>query len=112
MSQESRKKISDSRKGLYCGKDNPNFGKHHLQETKEKIRIGNLGKTLSKESILKRTLKQIKPISQWDLNGNLIKIWSSIKEASIEMNTCESNLISVCKGQTQTARGYKWTYHC
>lgn len=35
--EETRRKISDSRKGKLVGKDNPFFGKHHTEESRKKI---------------------------------------------------------------------------
>jgi len=42
-SEETRKKISDSRKGKYKGKDNPNYGKHPSDEARETMRFNNKG---------------------------------------------------------------------
>ena len=42
-SEETKKKISDSRTGKCMGKDNPNYGKHHTEETKIKIGISKKG---------------------------------------------------------------------
>ena len=38
-SEEHKKNISISMKNKMCGEDNPNYGKHLSEETKEKIRI-------------------------------------------------------------------------
>ena len=40
-----------------------------------------MGKRLSEEAIAKRTAKQVKTIYQYDLDGNLIKEWDSVKQA-------------------------------
>lgn len=37
----SKKKMSEFRKESFLGEGNPFFGKHHTDETKEKIRVGN-----------------------------------------------------------------------
>lgn len=54
----------------------------------------------------------IKRINQYDLNGNFIKTWDTIKSANVSLNngkyTCN---ISLClKGKTKTAYGYIWRY--
>lgn len=54
--------------------------------------------------------KQNKPIIQYDLNGNFIKKWNSIKEAQLFYNT---NVISQCckhKKHYQSAKGFIWEY--
>ena len=50
MSEESKRKMSKSRKGKCTGKDHPMYGKHHSEATKEKLRQINLGKTHSEET--------------------------------------------------------------
>ena len=42
--EETRKKISESRKGKYVGENSPLFGKKLSEETKEKISKSNKGK--------------------------------------------------------------------
>ena len=37
VTEETRKKQSQARKGKYCGEDNPFYGKHHTDETKTRI---------------------------------------------------------------------------
>jgi hypothetical protein len=43
LSQETKDKISKSRKGKRCGKEHPLFGKHHSEEAKRKIGLKNKG---------------------------------------------------------------------
>jgi group I intron endonuclease len=49
-SEESRKKLSEAKKGKYTKEKHPSWGKHLSKETKDKIRHGNLGKKMSDES--------------------------------------------------------------
>jgi len=51
-----------------------------------------------------------KPINQYDMNGNFIKTYPSILNASKINNYGESKIINVCKGRSESAYGYKWEY--
>lgn len=51
-----------------------------------------------------------KKVNQYDLNGNLIKTWKSIKEASEANNIFLGNISSCCKGKIKTTGGYIWKY--
>lgn len=46
------------------------------------------------------------PIEQYDLNGNLIKIWDSYKECKKEFPYC----LRVCRGDLKTTNGYVFKY--
>lgn len=77
--------------------------------TKHAIRCLNYkpGKNLIKynESGLNK-IKQYKKVAQYDLKGNFIKEWDSIKEAQETLNI---NHISDCiNGRRNKAGGYKW----
>lgn len=44
LTEERRRNMSEARKGRFCGKDNPFYGKTHTKEAREKISKNNLGK--------------------------------------------------------------------
>lgn len=48
-----------------------------------------------------------KPVAQYDLEGNLIAIYSSGAEASRRTGVDKNNLRSVCRGVVKSAGGYK-----
>ena len=48
-SEETRRKLSEAKKGLQSGEKNPMFGKHHSEETKQKIGGVHKGKHISEE---------------------------------------------------------------
>ena len=54
--------------------------------------------------------KHSKPILQYDIKGNLIKEWSSAKEASIHLNKPSAAITECCKGiyNRKSAYGYVW----
>ena len=49
-------------------------------------------------------------VIQYDKNMNVIKIWNSITEASMNVNISKMNIIKCCKGVNKTAKGYIWKY--
>ena len=51
-----------------------------------------------------------KPIYKIDLNGNIIKKYNSITEASIDNNIPLGCIARVCRGERKTAGGYIWKY--
>ena len=64
--------------------------------------IGNL-KGIGQQN---NTLK----IQQFSLNGELIKIWSSISAAAKETNSSKSSIIRCCKNKQKTCNNFIWKY--
>lgn len=93
---------------------NPSF---EINKDREKYWIGNLWQTDplcmnqmeggfgNNEHFRNKNTKKIK---QYDLNGNLIKVWNSISEAADILNA--TNLQSALSGRVKTAAGYIWRY--
>ena len=50
---ESRKKMSDAKKGKYCGENNPSYGRNHSEKTKLKISKSRKGIKWSEEQYIK-----------------------------------------------------------
>ena len=88
-----RKKISEAMKGKknpFYGKgfkkeEHPLWGKHHREESKEKMRKAKRGKTLTEEHKKKISLnsKFSIPIDMYDINNNYIKTFRSKREVNI-----------------------------
>ena len=53
---------------------------------------------------------KVKPVNQYDLDGNLIKKWESIRYASRHLNISHNGIIASCKGIQKTSGGYIWRY--
>lgn len=49
-------------------------------------------------------------VIQYDLSGNALKIWESIKEASETLNISREGISACCRNKRKTAGGYAWTY--
>lgn len=64
----------------------------------------------SKETILKTTKKRFKMVCQYNLNGEFIRIYDSIKETSNDgFNT--SAVSAVCLGNKPQHKGFYWQYY-
>lgn len=75
----------------------------------------NIGKSPLKEKLSQGALKGLanrvyesKQIAQYDKQGNLLKVYDSVKEASADTGIHFSNIYRVCKGERKTAGGYIW----
>jgi hypothetical protein len=63
-----------------------------------------------KESIRKHYDSILKPVNQYDLDGNFIKKWKSSVDASNELKINNSNINIVCKGIRNKAGNFMWRY--
>ena len=61
------------------------------------------------ESLKKIQKNNEKSVLQYDLNGNFIKEWESIKEAKKELKV-SSHISCCCNGKRKTAGGYIWKF--
>ena len=119
--EEDKKKISNASKG----EKNHFYQKHHTDETKQKIseansgaKNGMFGKHLSDE--IKRKLsdakkgrhiphpKARKKVYQYTLDGELIKVWNSLKECCQSLGIHSTGISQCFSGVQKTYKGYKW----
>lgn len=54
--------------------------------------------------------RKTEEINQLDLEGNFIKKWISVSEASKKLNLSYETIRMCCKGKTYTCGNYKWEY--
>lgn len=113
-SEEHKQQISASLKGreigAYCREKIIESNKNRIikDSTKEKIRQGNLGKTISQKHI--DVMR--KDVAQLSLTGDLIEIYPSIREAERKTNVRNADITSVCKKYRgmMKAGGFVWCY--
>lgn len=88
---------------MICGKE---FTPH---KTKRKR-----AKTCSYECWLqtvKRTTDSQKTrVMQYDIDGNLLKVWDSISDIQKDLGFFASNICKCCKGNIKSYKGYVWRY--
>lgn len=108
LSEETKKKLSDAWKEKYeNGFKHPNLGKKHSEERKKQIglsKIGNkncLGKKWSEER--KKAFAKTKErhaVLQFDLNGNFIQEFESIRDAERITKISKNVITKLLKGKT------------
>lgn len=132
LSEESRKKISDTRRkrgltswtlGKHLSKETrekiarANTGRHytiskegreHIAEAKRGNKNPNFGKPLSKERINQLSELNSKPVYQI-IDGEKI-YYKNAKEAASFTGVFAGNISRVCKGKRKTAGGFRWEY--
>ena len=100
ITQEFRIKMSNIMKGK------PKSG-----ETIEKIRNKLKGRHRSVEATKKIVSKIKKSVCQYDLNNNIIKIYESILQASIQTGINKAGINLACAGKIKTSGGFYWKYY-
>lgn len=96
ISEETKKKISKALKGNIIS-----------DSTRKKLSNSMKGKFFGKNSPC------AKKIVQYDMQGNLIKIWCSISDAARELKLNPANIAKCCQnidGNYKTAGGYIWRF--
>ena len=86
--EEERKEIRQKQSEAKKGKNHPMYGVH---------RYG-------------KNAPNTKRVAQYDKQGNLIKIWDYIKQASEELGIHKDSISACCRGKQKSAGGYIWRY--
>lgn len=91
---------------------------NHKDENKHNNKVSNLEWCTSKYNmnygnVLKRSVLSQRnhntwKIYQYDLQGNLVKIWNSAREAD-RSGFNRRSIYRCCNGQTKTFKGYQWS---
>lgn len=102
MSDETRRKISEHRKGKTPNRD---YG-HLSAETREKISHSKKGAKMPAATLERRCITQGKRVMCIETGAT----FNAIKEAAEATGAPASCISGVCKGARKTAGGYHWKY--
>ena len=98
----------------YKGEKSSMFGKHPSKDTSwlapYRLRKGKESPMYGRKPSENTLLAHRKVILQFSLDGEFIKEFSSIKEASGEIGISKLAIVHCLKGKTKKAGGYKWKY--
>ena len=111
-SVDYRNRISTSLKEYYKIHDNPRKGVTLSDETKKKLSDNHKGNPIYIENGKKRGEQIRRRVNQYDLEGNYIKTFNSILEASNEIGVLGEVISRCCKRrkQSKSAGGFQWRY--
>jgi hypothetical protein len=98
LQKEDLKKIVYNTNRKKIGNNSTLFKKGNVSWNKN-----NKGYKLSGE-------KQAKKVLQFDLDGNFIKEYDSVKDAAKELNCDQETIRTVCVNKNKTGKGFKWKY--
>lgn len=132
LTEEHKRKLSDVKKGTHHteewkkmmsrkmnGENNGFYGKHHTEETRQKISKALKGKPSRlkgkkmteerRQKNIEASKKRCKTIYQYTLDGELVRIWESIRECG-RNGFNRSCITKCCLGIQKEHKGYKWSY--
>lgn len=97
-------KISNSLKG----EKNHFYGKHHTEESKNKIRIKNGGRRpiISEAGFIRIVESKYKKVINLDTG----EVFKAIKFAAIKYNISRNGISRVCRGISKNCGGYTWAF--
>jgi group I intron endonuclease len=98
-SEETKKRISVALTGRCLS-----------NETKEKIRLANIGKKQTADIIAKRVEPHYKTILQQDLNGNILNEWKSTTHAAQILGFNRNSIYRCLHGERHTYKKCKWIW--
>jgi group I intron endonuclease len=116
LSDETKKRIGDGHRG----EKSVNYGKHLPEEQRNNIKKAltefykknkshMIGKIPSRETVNKRIAKNNKAVLQYDLTGNFIREYGSIKETS-KYGYAKLIVSLCCRGKQAQYRGFIWKF--
>lgn len=106
--EESKQKMSIKKSQKYIGEGNPFYNKTHSEESRKKMSEARKGlKHLTEEQIkrLRESHHTVKVI-----NVDTGEVFDSIKDAGLKYNIEPTHITRVCKGKRKTCGGYRWEY--
>lgn len=90
----------------HYGEDNPFYGKSHSCENK--MLIANSIRHAWDEGVFDEVI--CRPVYQFDMNGDFLKAYKSVRHAEDETGISHSVICRVCNGKLNCTHGFTWVY--
>lgn len=82
------------------GELNPFYGQHHTEETRKHLSEQKKGKKHHRA----------RKIAQYDLQGNLIRVWDYMRQIEEEIGILHGGISQCCNGKKDSYKGFKWKF--
>lgn len=87
---------------------------NHIDYERQNNETENLEWMTSSQNVLhskaRMNLKCNEPVAQMTLDGTLLAIYGSMKQAADELKIYAPAIRNACDGRSKTSGGYKWSY--
>lgn len=111
VEKNKMKKIAHLVWEAFNGEIPKGYDVHHINHNRQDNRLENLCLMLSSDHRKLHNEEKSKQVAQYDLEGNLIKIYPSVMEAERQTGVGSSHISSCCKGgKYKSAGGSVWQY--
>lgn len=110
LSDEHKRKISESNKGKCAGENHHNYGNHLSEEHRKKISESNKGRVNSEETRKRISEGRKKPVVQLTKNGDFVDEFDSGLDAELKTGINRMHISQCCKGKRKTTGGFMWRF--
>jgi group I intron endonuclease len=108
--QEHKDKIGKANRKPKPEEFKEKLKKPKTEQHRQNISKATIGKPKPKEFSQKITELKSKKIQQFDLNGNMLNEFNSIKEANLFLNKNSHSIGRACRGERKTAFNFIWKF--
>jgi hypothetical protein len=109
LTAETKDKISKSLKGKFLTEEHKQKISNSLKGRKVSDKVLENSKKPKSQITKEKMRERAKPIMQYNLEGNFIKEWKSVKHAQEKLNL-KTGIYCCLEGTNKTAYGYIWKY--
>lgn len=105
---ESKQKMSIKKTVQYVGDGNPFFGKRHSEESRKKMSDARKGLAHLTDEQVKNLRLSHHTVKVRNVETG--EVFNSVKEAAMTYALKETHITRVCKGKRKTTGGFHWCY--
>lgn len=111
ISDATKQKISQSKKGKTAGLSHPMYGRHHSEATRVKMSKSHEGSIPWNKGIkTDNKPPNAQRVGMFDDNGNLLRVYESMRDAAKDVGGHYTNISACCRGKVGHASGFVWKY--
>ena len=111
---ETRRRMSEGQRRYFANGGNVHFkGKHHTEESRKKMSEAKKGKFIGDKNPMYgvRVEKNLRKVIQIDeITGNIINSFECVKDAAESVRCAPTNISACCRVKLKRVKGFIWKY--